>query len=375
MTEQSLAANRYQQRLESAQQIADYDDLSDDSKGLIAQLAYDQDLNGLDFNEAVNVELVAHRRNIGNTALTHIVERPQTTIEQPRDLPRTFEEARDSSGHSIEDVVQGMQEIDEDNIAATFGSIGELSDSDKAFYENDFLDKHHKSVAKITGQFLQLFPQKYRKEASDTEYGAYHLQPLFLQHDSPAYLKAKLVEGKEDKPTVRLYLNPELADATSVYADFLNKGLKSGLRFKSKIIRPVDMPMHRAYKSEYLDKGVGKLDPIVIYGYEESKEELLKIVEEIYQTHSESFHDRKIGGSPFEIADGIGVGEEVSDSGESSLTSSRMDMARAVLEELRAKNPNWDSASLIARKRAFANSLRKRYESRGYNADNIAFNL
>jgi hypothetical protein len=381
MTEKTtslLNHNRYEDRLNSTKALPDYDSLDDEQKTLLGYLAFDQDLDGLDFNEAVNGEVTkALARRVSGPALAQTVEYPVATIEQDTQtqLPKTFEEARQQGGHFVEDVVRGMQDVDAKSVEAAFGSIGELTDSDKAFYENDFLGKHLKSVAKITDRFLQFFPEKYRREAGDAgEYGAYHLQPLFLQHDSPAYLKAKLAEGKEDKPLVRLYLNPELADATSVYADFLNKALKSDLRFKSKIIRPVDMPMYKAYKSEYLDKGVGKLDPIVIYGYEESKDELLKIVEEIHQSRPESFRDRKIGGSPLEIAEGVGVGEEVSDSGESSLTSSRESAATAVLKELKDKNSNWDTVSPEARKRAFASSLRKRYGSLGYNPNNIAFN-
>lgn len=381
MTEKTtplLNRNRYEDRLNSTKALPDYDSLDDGQKTLLGHLAFDKDLDGLDFNEAVNGEIAkALARRVSGPALAQTVQYPVATIEQDTQtqLPGTFEEARQQGGHSVEDVVRGMQDVDAESVEAAFGSIGELTDSDKAFYENDFLGKHLKSVAKITDRFLQFFPEKYRREAGDAgEYGAYHLQPLFLQHDSPAYLKAKLAEGKEDKPLVRLYLNPELADATSVYADFLNKALKSDLRFKSKIIRPVDMPMYKAYKSEYLDKGVGKLDPIVIYGYGESKDELLKIVEEIHQSRSESFRDRKIGGSPLEIAEGVGVGEEVSDSGESSLTSSRESAATAVLKELKDKNPNWGAVSPEARKRAFASSLRKRYGSLGYNPNNIAFN-
>jgi hypothetical protein len=379
MTEKTtslLNRNKYEDRLNRTKALPDYNSLDDEQKTLLNHLAFDQDLDGLDFNEAVNGEIAkARARKVSGPALIQTVEHPVATVEQDVQLPRTFEEAKRLGGHSIEDIVQDMQDVEEESIVAAFGSIGELSDSDMEFYDKDFLDGHIKSVAKITDRFLQFFPEKYRREAGDAgEYGAYHLQPLFLQHDSPAYLKAKLAERKEDKPLVRLYLNPELADATSVYADFLNKALKSDLRFKSKIIRPVDMPMYKAYKSEYLDKGVGKLDPIVIYGYEESKDELLKIVEEIHQSRPESFRDRKIGGSPLEIAEGIGVGEEVSDSGESSLTSSRESAATAVLKELKDKNPNWGAVSPEARKRAFASSLRKRYESLGYNPNNIAFN-
>ena len=373
--------NKYQHRLQSAMLVAGYDALSNNQKALIAQLAYDKELSVLDFNEALNAELRTHGHDsdahtkVGSPVLARVVERPAPSIEEhPSLIPRTFEEAKQRSGHSVEDVVQTMPDIDQENIRGAFDSVGELSESDGKFYNNEFLDKHLKSIAKITDRFLRRFPEKYRKEADEDTVGAYHLQPLFLQHDSPAYLKAKLVEGKEDKPTVRFYLNPELSDTSSVYADFLNKALASNLRFKSKIIRPVDMPMYRAYKSEYLDKGVGKLDPIVIYGYEESKDDLLKIIAEIYETHSVSFQGRKIGGSPLEVADGIGVGDEVKDSGNTSLTSSRMDVARVVLDELKNKNSNWDDASPAARKRAFANSLRRQYESLGYNPDNIAFN-
>jgi hypothetical protein len=53
MNEQFSLSNGYQQRLESAQQMVNYDDLSDESKALVAQLAYDTDLSKLDFKRRV----------------------------------------------------------------------------------------------------------------------------------------------------------------------------------------------------------------------------------------------------------------------------------------------------------------------------------
>ena len=382
MTELVQQTNKYQNRLEQSMKLAGYDELDDSTKGVIAALAYDKELDIVDFNEAVNAEIhkpVADtaRKKIRSSTLSAVaVERPSVSPELISGLPHTSEEARQMTGHSIEDVVGCMHDVDDDGILSAFDAFGELSDKDKEFYDDKCLGSHQESVDKITLAFMKRFPEKYRREAEDYTYGAYHKQEMFLQHDSPAFLRAKLIEGKTDKPSVRMYLNPELTDATAIYAEFLNKALEQKLRFKSKIIRANakdNYSLH--YKPEYLDKGVGKLDPIVIYGYEESKDDLLKIVEEIRQAHASSFEGRKIGGSPLEIAEGVGIGDEVSDSGESSLTSSRVGVAKNVLKELRDKNPNWSQASPEARKRAFAGSLRKRYESLGYNPDNIAFNI
>ena len=57
MTELVQQTNKYQNRLEQSMKLAGYDELDDSTKGVIAALAYDKELDIVDFNEAVNAEI------------------------------------------------------------------------------------------------------------------------------------------------------------------------------------------------------------------------------------------------------------------------------------------------------------------------------
>ena len=48
------------------------------------------------------------------------------------------------TGHSIEDVVGCMHDVDDDGILSAFDAFGELSDKDKEFYDDKFLGSHQK---------------------------------------------------------------------------------------------------------------------------------------------------------------------------------------------------------------------------------------
>lgn len=371
MTEQSLASNRYQQRLESAQQIADYDDLSDDSKGLIAQLAYDKDLSGLDFNEALNAELVVCRRNIGNTALTHIVERPRPTVEQPHDLPVTFEDARTrSKGLSIEQIAghrpdfkrAGKRELHPDE--KSFFSDGGLLEYEREL--NDF-------IAKLERENPHPETRKVRGELQANPY-----DPKGWRHmNSKEFIRSRK-EGSTDDPSSRIYLSPRYGmDMIAIYKEVFERAEQEGLRFKSKVfateINTAKSEDVKQRALQYWADSSHQVDPILFYPFEESKDALLQIVADVYDKHQDAFRGARTGAIPAKIAPGFAVGDEPHGvSGKESLTTHREKFINRA-EELARNHPQWEQASREQKKRIHLAYLRRVADKMNIDPDNIAF--
>lgn len=294
MIEQFLATNKYQQRLESAQQIADYDGLSDDSKAVIAQLAYDKNLDGLGFNEVLNAELIAHRRKLGNSALARVVEQPQPTVEQSRSLPRTFEEA------------YTHQNTYEDSLLRS--DVSENNPDDIEFYSSDALQEHMVRLHSLTDKYRQQYGRG--NAAAENKLAIRNNSGPWVEHFSLALAKEK---STVDEASSRIYLNPKLQDSFSIYQEIFLEANRRGLRFQSKIFDP------SWYRYKSIDQAVedsrgtrwARRDPIVFYPFEESKDELLAIVNDTYEKHADSFMGRETGSIPTPLAPGLAVGDNV----------------------------------------------------------------
>lgn len=337
--------NKYQQRLESARQIADYNDLSDDSKATIAQLAYDKDLGMLSFNEALNTEMAIDRqRRVGGSALKHIIERPQSTIEQSQGLPKTFEEARTMNGGSVEDALERSDTSINNPDDINFKLTGAL--------------KHMQELHRFSDQYRAAYG---KGDKTAVKMLADENNMIWLQHNSLQFLRE---DGKNPDryPTVRIYLNPKLQDSFAIYKEIFIEATKKKLRFQAKIIDPSayrDDLVERAaiHESDVAKSGHVEVrrDPILFYGFEESKDELLHIVEEVYQKHQASFAGRETGSIPLPIAPGFAIGENPAGmDGKESLTSHR----ERIIE--------------IARRDPV--EFRRIARSHNINPDNIAFN-
>ena len=206
MTEQITAfTNRYQDRLDSIVQLPGYGGLSDDAKARIALLAYDQSLDTLGFNDAVNAELAGSRvneetrRGLGAPALSQTIEPPSiSSIEQPLQLPATFEEARAVQRHTYEDYLKRSD-------------YSENDPDDIDFYSSDALRCHMERLHAMSDKYRGYARgnKKIEKELADKNEGG-----LWLEHRSLALARER---GTTDNASVRIYLNPKLQDAFDIY--------------------------------------------------------------------------------------------------------------------------------------------------------------
>ena len=365
------ATNRYRQRLEPAQRVADYDDLSDASKAMIAQLAYDKNLGVLDFNEALNAELVAHRRKLGSPVLLRVIERPKYTIERTHGLPETFEEAHvKSKGISIEQIAgqrpdfqrAGQRELHPDE--KYFFSDGELIEYKKEL--NDFINKLEREnpypeTRKVRGE-LQVNP----------------LNPKGWRHmNSKAFIKSR-ESGSTDAPSSRIYLSPRYGmDMITIYKEVFERAEQEGLRFKAKVFATcINGTNDEQIKQRQLDvwaDSTHQVDPMLFYPFEESKDALLQIVADVYNKYQAAFKGSRTGFIPAKIAPGFAIGDEPRGlSGSESLTSHREKfISRA--EELARKQPQWRHATNDEKKAIHLKALRYVADKMNIDPDNIAF--
>lgn len=80
---------------------------------------------------------------------------------------------------------------------------------------------------------------------------------------------------------------------------------------------------------------VGRLSLIVFYGFEESKNQLLTKVENVYKKHASSFTGRETGAVPMPLAPGLAIGDHVTSRDDSvvkeSLTTHRGNIFQSLI--------------------------------------------
>lgn len=309
--------------------------------------------------EKASIESTHSRGGAVIKAVFNGLEQRETILH----LPATFAEAHSMSGHSIEDVIGDDLEID-----VALKSWGPSTENDRLFAEKQNLIERSEKITEFTKKFMSIFPDKFKK-------GAYNVQSPWMQHNSRARIKAEIA-GSIEKPTSRIYLNPELEDSFYIYAKIFKEAESQGLRFSAKVFGYMGegdkKNDYAAYFEKESDKQV-KLDPIVFYGYPESQDALLQIVEKVYKEHQDVFIGRSLGGVPMQIAPGFGVGmEPTGRSGSESLTGHRDDAFVGVLSRI-SKDPRWEAASIETRKRRFVHYVRAHAAELNIDPDNIAF--
>ena len=334
----NLENNPYSERLGFVQQFSAYGDLDDTNKSTIAHLAFDEGLKHAAFYEIAR-EIIHKQQAMGGTALNAF------SAERYAGLPQSFDEARKMPGNSIEEV------------------LGRL-DTDTSVNNPDDVEFYKTGVRRHIEE-LYAFSDKYRQR-----YGggnqikermlADECSLLWIQHNSLKFLRE---DGKNPNkyPTVRIYLNPQLQYSLDIYKKIFAKATRERLRFQAKIMAPSGYTKHLVGKVvDYCaELATGRLetrrDPIVFYGFEESKDKLLRIIEEVYFQYESAFEGRETGAIPLAIAPGFAVGENpVGLDGEESLTDHRQRVIKAA---------NYD-----------AKKFRMNAASWNINPDNIAFN-
>lgn len=287
------------------------------------------------------------------------------TEVQTDKLPSSFEEAHRLPGHSIEDFLGQIGDIE--TVVEGAGSWRDSAAEDRAWMKKDTLINHASKVENLTRQIMAHFPDRFKHEA-------YSIQDAWMQHNSRAFVRSRQIEKTTDPATSRIYLNPQYKDMLAIYAEILTKAEREGLRFKAKVFGFTNNTERIAEHFEQ-SKRI-KVDPIVLYGYADSEDALLRIAAEAYEKHKESFEGRTLGGIPMKVADGFAIGSEPrGKSGDESLTSHREAVLGDLLGDLKRKNPRWREASMDMKKRVFAKSFRNLAESHNIDPDNIAFDL
>lgn len=305
-----IEPSKYQLRLEGAQNLAGYSDLADESKQFIAHLAFDKDLDIDDFNHLVGAELgsveldTKVRPVIMRMALDSIIANPE--FESGLKLPSSFEEARTTGGHTYEDFL-------------VRSDYSENDPDDVDFYSSDALRRHMERLHSLSDKYRQYARGDIgieKKLASRNDGG------LWVEHHSLALVRER---NTKDNAVARIYLNPKLQDCFDVYQEIFLEANKQGLRFQSKILDP----------SWYGTKGINETafdsrssaqhqrrDPIVFYGFEESKDQLLAVVEDVYKKHASSFTGRETGAVPMPLVPGLAVGDHVTSKDDTGMKES-----------------------------------------------------
>jgi|GEM_PF-1464701 len=384
-TESQLSQNtliepsKYQLRLDGVQNIAGYSDLSDESKQIIAHLAFDRDLDIDNFNHLVGAELGSVRLGtevrsaIAHTALDSIIANPEA--ESGLNIPKSFQEASCLSGNSIEDFVKTIdfEAPNGLNNALDRNYASNLSASDAIFLASG------ENVRLYDKQLQEFAEGLIRNNPHQSEHKVQSQQNGWLQLDSRDFVKSRVEDKSNDPVVARLYMNPELGSIMSIYQELFKRAEARGLRFKSKVLdyelRNIPAEKRDQALDYYSQKTTKRSDPIVFYAFEDSKDELLEIANEIYKEHPGAFEGQVTAAFPLEVAQGFAIGAEPDGlSGSESLSSHRSEVVRRLVDKL-TTFPKWSELTNEQKQKAVAINFRRLIANRQHiDADNIAFN-
>lgn len=190
----------------------------------------------------------------------------------------------------------------------------------------------------------------------------------FIHWSSDEYVEKKAA-GNRPKLTRRIYLNPRPQDSVSVFSDVIHAAENAGLAVKGKIYdRTYDSLVMKAYDSvgeNYNLRG----DGIVLYATEDEADKLLVVAQDVYDAHGQAFSGRGLSQVPFELAPGLGIGDEPTHTGV-SLTSHRAGVIEEVLSKVRESGES-DPRTQVA---LFRRLWQTEAALENIKADNPAFN-
>lgn len=296
------------------------------------------------------------------------------------ELPEMFEEMRHLKGHSIEDLLDKVGDIQ-----GAGKWYGTAIDAYIEHMRDNTSMKDARFVANIDNIVnydaeLREFTLKHHNENIYADRRkAVHDHVLWVQHDSKAFIKSRVEGRTTDVADSRFYLNPPLKNMIPIYKEIYERAESEGLRFRAKVF---DFDLRRGERKTsalqrerakmWSDKPRLRNDPMVFYGFHESKQRLYEIIKEVYEEHEEVFQGRELGFAPYEIAPGFGVGEEpIEPTGKESLSS----FLKSLLSRV-STDGSWNKGKdPESRKRIFAESFREMIKKNNYpvNPDNIAF--
>lgn len=207
-----------------------------------------------------------------------------------------------------------------------------------------------------------------------------HSHAIWTQHDSKGFIKSRVENKTTDAPDSRFYLNPPIANTMAIYKEIFERAEAEGLRFKAKVFdfdlrargNRITTEAQREKAEKWSDKPSLRNDPMVFYGFADSKERLYEIIKDVYSSNEEIFKGRELGFAPYELAPGFGVGEEPKElSGRESLSS----LLEGILSDVTHDSDWANGKHSYQRKRQFAQAFRKKIndDNLPVNPDNIAF--
>lgn len=305
------------------------------------------------------------------------------------------------SGNTIEDFIDVYLG---DNGSLTMPqNIAKMNKRDQEFFTPDRVHAYEAKLADFIKKKSDDNPYKEQRPIVIDQIG-------WTQIDSVAFAKHRVEDKGVDNPSARIYLNPNYNDMLPIYKEVFERAEAAGLRFRSKVFDPHirllrnrdPEPYSNLFKEwsegheqkeakqevrkvgDYgartpfvIDGDKTRTDPMLFYAFDESKDELLQIVNEVYQAHTDAFEGRASPGYPVEVAPGLAVGSEPGGmSGQQSLTSHRQEVIREVYDLIKDR-PRWKELKTPQeRKMAFGNIFRRRIaEKTNIDPDNIAFDL
>lgn len=281
----------------------------------------------------------------------------------------TFEVAKSRSrGLSIEDIVEnGYDDADMQRA---------LQPDEKIFFSSGELLEYERRLIEFIDDMEQKNPypetRKFRGELQSNPFTGIGWQHV----NSTGFIRSRN-EGSKDDPSARIYLSPRYGmDMLAIFEEIFSQADREGLAFKAKVfateIDALGDDRKHGQMGFWLTKR-HRVDPMLFYPLEGSKDRLLEIALDVYNKHKNSFDGSRCGSVPAEILPGLAIGDEPSGvSGKESLTSHRKKFIETA-QKLAGKHTE-ASASDERRKKTYLSALRFVADKMGIDPDNIAFN-
>jgi hypothetical protein len=257
-------------------------------------------------------------------------------------------------------------------VAEKIQTTKKKSPDDKAFFTYENMKAYDEELLDFARKIKRSNPYEKQRRAISP-------QLLWLQLDSKAFIESRVKGRSSDKPDSRIYLNPRYDDTLQIYKEIFTEAERQGLRFKSKVF---DFTLRHGKKGEHKraklweDYDSVRIDPMVFYGYEDSHDQLLQIVNGVYMKHQDSFRGRRIGAAPVKVASGFALGSEPAGlSGVESLTSHREGILDQILG-MCSNQKGWEGLSNAQKKKLYCATFRAntfKGIKHNINPNNIAF--
>jgi|GEM_PF-2979396 len=200
----------------------------------------------------------------------------------------------------------------------------------------------------------------------------------FVHWSSHEYMQKRVAGDKTDFKH-RIYLNPKAESTVAVFRDVIEAADAQGLNVRGKFFdRASDATANTAQAFRGNDF-MTRADGIVLYAADDA-DKLMAIVDQVYAKHQPAFRGRGMSVIPFQLKEGLAIGDEPLDGdSETSLTGSRINAMWAAKDATFADLGLTGGAEVPPALEAKAVALFKKHfaevaDERGIDQHNIAFN-